>query len=333
MTENDSWTTSTTDTGSDSTLAADCCTDTTTGAEDVVITFDDTSLGYDQTGDVEQTGNVEQTGYDQSGYVDPTTGYVDDQSAPVDDGVVVPVDTGVPVDTAPVDYGWQVAPEVAEITEDSQYWFQQGTNFTCGPAAVTQILEDFTGQQFDNEYAVANDALSMGWLSDQGMPLGSLDDLLTRWGVPSHVEQGGTDPLTAFQTVDQYIAEGRSVVLFVDASEYWAGDTNRDAYHFVRILDVDFDRGVAVLSDSGTPDGQNLEVPLSTLNDAWTDGLENQAAPTYGMVVSDVTDPDGVGLGAGAAAGSTAIEQGQPFALLPITMTTTGFEQLRTSTR
>jgi len=341
MTENDSWTT-TPDTASDSTFTSDCFPETTTGVDDTVITIDDPSSGYDQTGNVEQTGyveqagNVEQTGVDQTGYVDPQQP-TDVQAVPVD-GYDLPVDTGVPLDTTPVtdDYGWQVAPEVAEITEDSQFWFQQGTNFTCGPAAVTQILEDFTGRHFDDEFAVANDAASMGWLGEDGMQLNALDDLLTRWGVPSHVEEGGTDPMTAFQTVDQYITEGRSVVLFVDSSEYLTPGNDANSYHFVRILDVDFDRGVAVLSDSASPNGQNLEVPLSTLNDAWTDGLENQNTYAYGMVVSDVTDPDGVGLSAAAADTSSdqsVIRPGQPFALLPITMTEAGYQQLAGSTR
>lgn len=229
---------------------------------------------------------------------------------------------------------WEIRPEQAELREDAALWFQQGTDFTCGPAAVTQILEDFTGQDFQNEALVANDAAAMGWLGEKGMPLDALDDLLTRWGVPSHVESAGPDPTAAFQTVDQYIAEGRSVVLFVDASEYWEG-ADRDAYHFVRVLDVDWDRGVAVLSDSGTPNGQGLEVPLSTLNEAWAEGLEGQNAPTYGMVVSDVADPDGVGTyaaaaSAGAAAGTdAAFPPAQPFCLLPITMNPSGYEQVQ----
>jgi hypothetical protein len=245
----------------------------------------------------------------------------------------VPPDAAMtPVQQAP----WPQTPEMAELQEDAEGWFQQNTNFTCGPAAVTQILEDFTGQQFDNELLVAQDAAQLGWLGDRGMPLEAVDDLLTRWGVPSHVESGGPDPYTALQTVDQYIAEGRSVVLFVDSSEYAPVATDGDTYHFTRILDVDMERGVAVLSDSGRPDGQGLEVPLDTLAEAWDEGLENQNAPTYGMVVSDVTDPDGVGSGeptppppvATAPEDRSAIDPGEPFCLLPITMTPDGYEEV-----
>jgi hypothetical protein len=214
---------------------------------------------------------------------------------------------------------------------DSQYWFKQDTNFTCGPASVTQILEDYTGQQFDNEDAVAQYAQDQGWLTDRGMSLDNLDDLLTAWGVPSHVEPAGTDAASAFQKVDQYLSEGRAVVMFVDASEYWQPGSNDNTYHFVRILDVDPERGVAVLSDSGVENGRGLEVPLSTLADAWAEGQEDPNVPNYGMVVSDVTDPtvdsSATGLADGAAAEpGQAIGQGQPFAVLPITMTQAGLD-------
>jgi hypothetical protein len=271
----------------------------------------------------------------------------DVQPVPVEDPTQTHDNGGIPADVVPSEMpadvaapvveatGWEMRPEQAELREDAALWFQQGTNFTCGPAAVTQILEDFTGTDYQDEFAVANDAAAMGWLGDKGMPLEAVDDLLTRWGVPSHVESAGPDPTAAFQTVDQYIAEGRSVVMFVDASEYWEG-ADRDAYHFVRVLDVDWDRGVAVLSDSGTPNGQGLEVPLATLNEAWAEGLEGQNAPTYGMVVSDVTDPDGVGVYTAAtsagtsAADQVAIEPSQPFCLLPVTMTPSGYEEVLT---
>lgn len=184
---------------------------------------------------------------------------------------------------------------ILEVEEDIQDWFLQTGN-TCGPAAITTILEDFTGQDLHDETAVASWATENGLLSSEGMTQEAAVTTLEHFGIPSHLEQGD------WSRVDDYVEDGRAVVLFVDASEYWENASVADnSYHFVRVVDVDVDSGYATLVDTGNPDGQGMRVPLSTLDEAWDESGEVADAQAEGlvrtMIVSDVADPDDVGDG------------------------------------
>ena len=83
------------------------------------------------------------------------------------------------------------------------------------------------------------------------------------------------------------------MVLFVDGAKYWPDYAGGAAPHFARLLDVDWARGTALMSDSWT--GGPLEVSIDALSNAW-----NVAGPHGGskMLVTNGTDPDGVGAGA-----------------------------------
>ena len=92
--------------------------------------------------------------------------------------------------------------------------------------------------------------------------------LLEDAGVPASIEVGqGVDTLV------DYLTEGRRVMLAVDSGEIWEGEATEDeaADHAVVITAIDTERGVAVLSDPGHPEGDMMEVPLEVLEDAWAD--------------------------------------------------------------
>ena len=203
--------------------------------------------------------------------------------------------------------------EVVGDVGDADFWFEQSTDFTCGPAAATQIIEDVTGVDLADESVVATYALDQGWLSGDGMDSYRLAELLTDFGVPATVESDQT-----WQDIAGYLAEGRSVVMTVDAYDYWdgagGGDEPEDSAsdginHFVRVVAIDVDRGVAVLSDTGTPDGHQLEVPLAALEEGWDDvtSVDELGNPQreHLLVVSDSPDPTAGGrLGGTGGAGA-----------------------------
>jgi hypothetical protein len=218
-------------------------------------------------------------------------------------------ETPVPSTEAPVEPSVPVeAPStlIGDVS-DASFWFQQNTQYTCGPASATQIVEDFTGVDYPNEDALAAYANQMGWLSDTGMQPQHLADLLTAHGVPSSVV-----PNQNWENLAGYLQEGRSVVMFVDGFDYWPGGDGQDqpentgtdvVNHFARIVAIDTERGVAILADPGTPNGYQLEVPLGTLEEAWNDVTSYDAYgnPTSDrmLVVSNYGDPTPVSAAAG----------------------------------
>jgi hypothetical protein len=190
------------------------------------------------------------------------------------------------------------SPDVVGDVSDAGFWFEQSTDFTCGPAAATQIIEDFTGVELGDESVVASYAAEQGWLADEGMDPYHLADLLTDFGVPSTVHADQT-----WEDIAAYLEDGRSVVMTVDAYDYWEGagaddeaeDSDTDGVnHAVRVVAIDIERGVAVLSDTGTPDGQQLEVPLEAMEEAWDDvtGYDEVGNPIrdHLLVVSETPD-------------------------------------------
>ncbi len=308
--------------------------DVETGTYSVLEVADDgssVSLVYDAEGDVVEAAFVEADGsvLEMSG--DGLTDFLSDFGAytgtdvPVEvdvtsdpstdaypDGSVYPEDvvTQVPIQTDPEMYT-----SVDEVTDsesyrdwmagldadgdgyigdvsDADYWFEQSTAYTCGPSAITQIIEDFTGAELPNEIDVSVYAASQGLLDDGGMQVDAVSQVLTELGVPSTTLHGQD-----WDDLAGYLAEGRSVVMAVDSGDYWPdSDDGVDAAdHAVRIVAIDVDRGVAILSDSGTPDGHQLEVPLDTLDEAWTveAGTDANGEAVYdrSLVVSDVVDP------------------------------------------
>lgn len=179
---------------------------------------------------------------------------------------------------------------------DAGFWFEQSTDFTCAPSAATQIIEDFVDVDTPDETEVATWAAENGILSEDGMAPDALATVLTEFGVPSSVQYNQD-----WDDLAGYLAEGRSVVMMVDSGDYWGiddgevEDSDADGVdHAVRVVAIDTNRGVVVLSDSGTPDGQQLEVPIEAMEEAWDDvtGTDERGEPMRErlLVVSEESD-------------------------------------------
>jgi hypothetical protein len=210
-----------------------------------------------------------------------------------------------PAATAPVAVTASPAVDQPAVQYDLQYWFRQHTDYTCAPSSATELINEFTGTRFANEDTVADYAGQHGWLSSSsGMDFGRLPALLDHFGVPAHEESAGTDSPQALMTLERIVDDRhKAVVMFVNAADYWYKDDGASeggpAPHAVRIVDIDQKSGIAILSDTGNPDGKGSAVPLSELLHAWSQ--EHDGRTDYPLVVTDATDPGYVDAPAPAA--------------------------------
>jgi len=190
--------------------------------------------------------------------------------------------------------------EIGDPGEYQQDWFYQQHNGYCVPSSVTQVIEAQSGLHLDGYHLVEQEAARLG-LPQTDLTLPQAQELLHGFDIPSHIVYGD-NPQTAIGELAQYLQQGRNVVLAVNASPIWYGtDDSPDnphgqADHALVVSAIDPQSGVVTLSDPGTPDGNEEQVPLSTFLDAWS-------ASDYGMLVTD--DPAG---GADQHAAGTAVE-------------------------
>jgi hypothetical protein len=179
-------------------------------------------------------------------------------------------DTPAPVGGVALVNGGQL---VGDPVGDAEHWFNQAANGYCVPSSIAQIVSEYSGAHHADEsaFVARANALNLFTVGPDGVPTMGVDGahtLLEDAGVPASIEVGiGVDTLVG------YLADGRRVMLAVDSDEIWYGTEDRAAAdHAVVLTGIDTARGVAILSDPGTPDGNMMEVPLDVLTDAWADG-------------------------------------------------------------
>jgi len=175
----------------------------------------------------------------------------------------------------------------------SDDWFLQRSSGYCVPASLTEVLSQVTGHRFADESVVADRFAALGKpVTAQGETLGDAETVLDSFGVESHVASGAS-----LSDLEQYLDDGRAIVVGVNADEIWHGDNNTAANptgranHALLISGIDEARGLVTLSDPGNPDGKNEVVPLDVFKEAWAAG-ENQLLVTDEPVTHDgVTTP------------------------------------------
>ena len=228
-----------------------------------------------------------------------------------------------------VDPTWSVEDGVlvGDPTGAAEHWFEQAQNGFCVPASVAQIVSDYTGVHFADEsqfVALANElgVLTIGPDGVPGMTAEGALTLLEAAGVPASLETQAE-----VGTLVEYLDAGHNVMLFMDSGEYWYGEDIEDNRmdHAVVLTGIDLERGVAILSDPGTPDGNSLEVPLDVFTDAWADSGNT-------LLVSDQPAPDDAaptGTAAALAGGDDARDGiahavdwlvDRPWVLLPVVL-------------
>ena len=199
-----------------------------------------------------------------------------------------------------------------EVVTDVVWSQTQSVDGFCVPVSVAMVVSEFRGlpeDQISEAEAVAA-AAELGLITpktdDAGNPVLDAEGnptwngmsaegaarLLEHFQIPAHVESGTLDDLEGF------IAEGRSVIVAVDAGEVWgtvdddfqADDAGVGADHALQVKEVIQERdasgqptgeGVVVLFDPGDPNAPVREMRLDEFSDAWADS-QNQ------MIVTDV---------------------------------------------
>jgi hypothetical protein len=165
--------------------------------------------------------------------------------------------------------------EIGNPNEYEHYWFFQGKDGYCAPSSVTQVIEAQSGHTIGGYSMVVNEAHKLGIPFDgSGMTMPQAQELLNAFGVPSHLEQ----PASAQQGLDelaQYLEQGKSVILSVNADPIWYGtQTSSDnpdggPDHALVVTAINSQTGEVTLSDPGSPNGDEEQVPLSTFMEAW----------------------------------------------------------------
>ncbi|HEX4092072.1 MAG TPA: hypothetical protein VHZ33_25435 [Trebonia sp.] len=165
--------------------------------------------------------------------------------------------------------------ELGNPNEYEHYWFYQGKDGYCAPSSVTQVIEAQSGHSIDGYSAAVSEAHKLGIPFDgSGMTMPQAQELLNGFGVQSHLEQ----PASAQQGLDelaQYLEQGKSVILSVNADPIWYGtETSSDnpdggPDHALVVTAINAQTGEVTLSDPGSPDGNQEQVPLSTFMEAW----------------------------------------------------------------
>ncbi|MGM1029587.1 MAG: hypothetical protein ACQEWM_06880 [Actinomycetota bacterium] len=175
-----------------------------------------------------------------------------------------------------------------------ELWFEQAYNGYCVPSAVAQIYELYTGEDVSDTAFVdlANEAGAWGVSEGvPGMTTEGMITLLEAAGIPTEgptYDHDLADLVAALQ-------EGKPILVGVDSGEYWYGeaeDADLEVDHQVIVTGVSADGSVVYLSDTGTPDGNMLEVPAGIFMDAWADSSYEMVTVAQG--VDEFRDGDSV---------------------------------------
>jgi hypothetical protein len=167
---------------------------------------------------------------------------------------------------------------IGNPTYDMSMWHHQQQNDTCAIAAQEALLDHF-GLHY-SEATLQQQALEQGWYRPHGgTPMARVGDLLTYHGLPVVRHEGGTIS-ELFQTLNQH----HPAIVAVNAEDIWYHGTANDplrsypgipgqqSHHVVEVIGLkvdDLQHPLVILNDSGIPDGQGIEIPLSVFEQAW----------------------------------------------------------------
>ena len=151
--------------------------------------------------------------------------------------------------------------------------------------------------------------------------------LLEDAGIPAESVSGLT-----MDNLVQYVDEGRGVLLAVDSGELWYGETenvDEAADHALVLTGFYPEAGVAILSDPGSPTGDEFEVPISELERMWADSgntavvCDVPPGELPGATFEPTVEPDAVVPAAVPAQGNNAVIEWllqHPYVLLPVVL-------------
>lgn len=181
---------------------------------------------------------------------------------------------GIPDTGGDADWTIEDGQLIGDPAGASEHWFEQAANGFCVPASITQIVAAYTGMDLDDEsfFVQRANELHLFTVGPDGSPSMTVDGaaaLLVDVGIDAHVESDLT-----ILDLENYLDEGRPVMLAVDADEMWYAEDDAvdDApNHAVVLTGIDPVNGVAIISDPGSPTGNEYTMPISELDRMWED--------------------------------------------------------------
>lgn len=156
---------------------------------------------------------------------------------------------------------------------DNWHWQETGTS--CAVASQEFVLEQLTGQEF-NEADLRNLAEENGWYDiEGGTPVNDVGNILEYMGINVEQSTGKT-----MDDIHNCLENGGQVIVGVDSSELWNGTNDElfgpgmDADHAVQVIGIDYsdpEQPMVILNDPGTSNGAGAMVPMDAFVDAWED--------------------------------------------------------------
>mgnify|MGYP006417370031 FL=1 len=154
---------------------------------------------------------------------------------------------------------------------DSVVWHQQTTDFSCGVVSSEMVMKMF-GLEI-SEAQLVYEATTEGILTDNGMSIEGIQQILYNHGIATKVAMGDISDLS------DHLDQGHKIIVGLDSGELWGEDpawedwVGERADHAVVVTGVD-DSGpfpTVTINDPGHPDGKAMVVDLETFMDAWND--------------------------------------------------------------
>lgn len=193
-------------------------------------------------------------------------------------------------------------------------WFFQETDGYCGPSSIAQVVSEYTGLDVHDPQQLVDRATELGLFDpnhpENGMSWQNMQTLMQDQGVPCHLQSSSMSDL------ESKLDDGYGVIAMVHAGDIWGPehDTGHGADHALVVAGIDHDRGVVILSDPGSPNGNQEEVPIDQFEQAWSASGDE-------MLVADNPDADLASTPDAAPAPSSAALESTPWAIANLTGT------------
>ena len=252
---------------------------------DGLTDYNESTTGMDLDGDGAIDSAITVVDADGDGQADETSVEV----FGVDDDDMEDTDTEIPADTDSDDIpevntydGYEnFDPSTADMdsvvgdpASSMDSWHVQESDDTCAVVSQEFVLEDLTGEEFEEEDLVAI-AEENGWYNEGGgTPMEDVGNILEYMGLDVEKSSGND-----ISDIEECLESGGEVIVGLDSDELWYGDDDvydagEGANHAVEVIGIDYsdpDNPMVILNDSGTDDGCGALVPLDQFMDAWED--------------------------------------------------------------
>lgn len=217
---------------------------------------------------------------------------------------------------------------IGDPAEQMDDWVFQNEIDNCAVAAETSLINQFVDTPLSLDEANYISYSNGWWQPGDGTQMDEIGNLMDLRGIPNHTV---TDA-----SVEQLVAElqnGNGVIVGVNSHELWDegilndlkqffyeafGLDNPDfnpANHAVVVTGIDLsdpNHPMAILNDSGTPNGAAARYPLDQFVDAWDNSGFFYTATD--IPIPDQTSPSDLGIDLGDLLGlGTTILTGDPF--------------------